>query len=92
MIASGENPDFRPTGSLLRPAFLLATILLSGCATTHELKVDSIAKPRAADAVSYEVRNKNPLVADDSLRFKEAAGYVKTALDRKSTRLNSSHT
>jgi len=80
MIASGENPDFRPAGSLLHPALLFTTILLSGCATTHELKIDSIAKPRAADAVSYEVRNKNPLVADDSLRFKEAAGYVKTAL------------
>ena len=59
---------------------MLSAALLAGCTTTYELKVDSIAKPRAADAISYEVRNKNPLVADDSLRFKEAAGFVKTAL------------
>ncbi len=54
-----------------------------GCATTHEVKVDSLAKPQAEQAVSYEIRNKNPLVADDSLRYKEAAAYVKTALSGK---------
>jgi hypothetical protein len=57
-----------------------ACALLSGCATTHVLKVDSLAKPKAADSISYEIKNKNPLVADDSLRYKEAANLVKTAL------------
>jgi hypothetical protein len=57
--------------------------LLAGCATGTEVKVDSLAKPDAAPAVSYEIKNKNPLVADDSLRYKEAAGFVKTALSGK---------
>lgn len=57
-----------------------AGLFLAGCATTHELKVDSLAKPKAENAISYEIKNKNPLVADDSLRYKEAANLVKTAL------------
>ena len=79
-MATGEM-DLRPARRFsVRLAIVLPALLLGGCVTTHELKVDSIAKPRAADAISYEIRNKNPLVADDSLRFKEAAGFVKTAL------------
>ena len=79
-MASGEKDSLFPCALSARLALLLSGLLLGGCATTHELKIDSIAKPRAADAISYEIRNKNPLVADDSLRFKEAAGFVKTAL------------
>lgn len=56
---------------------------LGGCATTHEVKVDSLAKPKSEEAISYEIKNRNPLVADDSLRYKEAAGMVKTALSGK---------
>ncbi|MDO8542629.1 MAG: hypothetical protein Q7S40_19490 [Opitutaceae bacterium] len=62
---------------------LLGAALLAGCATSTEVKVDSLAKPNAESALSYELHNKNPLVADDSLRYKEAAGYVKTALSGK---------
>lgn len=82
-----------PSDSSLRPsarfgfsgAFssALASLLLAGCATTHELKVDSLAKPNNESAISYEIKNRNPLVADDSLRYKEAAGFVKTALSGK---------
>lgn len=79
-MATGEKDSRFPRALFARVAPLLTALLLGGCATTHELKIDSIAKPRAADAISYEIRNKNPLVADDSLRFKEAAGFVKTAL------------
>ena len=61
----------------------MGSLLLTGCATTHEVKIDSLAKPAAEAVVSYEIKNKNPLVADDSLRYKEAAGYVKTALSGK---------
>lgn len=64
-------------------AALAACLLFSGCATTHELKVDSLAKPQTEDAVSYQIKNRNPLVADDSLRYKEAASMVKTALSGK---------
>lgn len=58
-------------------------LLLAGCVSSTEVKVDSLAKPNAENAVSYELKNKNPLVADDSLRYQEAAGYVKTALSGK---------
>ncbi|MFM7751135.1 MAG: hypothetical protein ACKPB0_12065, partial [Opitutaceae bacterium] len=79
-MVTGEKDPRSPRVLTARLGFLLPALLLGGCATTYELKVDSIAKPRAADAISYEIHNKNPLVADDSLRFKEAAGFVKTAL------------
>lgn len=61
-------------------SLLVTAALLAGCVTTHEVKVDSLAKPKAENAISYEIKNRNPLVADDSLRFKEAAGHLKTAL------------
>ena len=86
------NPDY-PSDSFSsatrRPAssrFLVCMVgglLLAGCATTHQVKVDSLAKPNAENAISYEIKNRNPLVADDSLRYKEAAGMVKTALSGK---------
>lgn len=60
--------------------FLLATLLLAGCVTSTEVKVDSLAKPNAASAVSYQIRNKNPALEEDSLRYREAAGLVRTAL------------
>lgn len=62
---------------------LLAVFWLGGCATTHEVKVDSLAKPKAEESISYQIKNRNPLVADDSLRYKEAASMVKTALSGK---------
>lgn len=74
-------------GTLIAPfAALLslsAALWLSGCATGTVVKVDSLAKPNAENAISYEIRNRNPMVADDSLRYKEAAGFVKTALSGK---------
>ncbi|MEO6246594.1 MAG: hypothetical protein ABIQ12_14290 [Opitutaceae bacterium] len=72
-----------PVGQRSVFAVLVSSLLLAGCATTHELKVDSLAKAGAEPAISYEIKNKNPLVADDSLRYKEAADYVKTALSGK---------
>ena len=64
-------------------SFALAGLVLAGCASSTQVKVDSLAKPNAEPAVSYEIKNRNPLVADDSLRYKEAAGFVKTALSGK---------
>ena len=83
-----DHPSDSPAPSgILRltgiAASLALGLLFSGCATTHEVKVDSLAKPQAEKAISYEIKNKNPLVADDSLRYKEAAAYVKTALSGK---------
>jgi hypothetical protein len=77
-VAAGRRAPF---GSLVLLA--AAALWFGGCATSYEVKVDSLAKPNAEQVVSYEIRNKNPLVADDSLRYKEASGYVKTALSGK---------
>lgn len=57
-----------------------ASVFVAGCGTTYTVKVDSLAKPNAQEAVSYEIQNKNPMVSEDSLRYKEAKDYVKTAL------------
>jgi hypothetical protein len=79
------NADYPSDSCFFRrlASLLAVSALLAGCATTHEVKIDSLAKPKAEAAISYEIKNKNPLVADDSLRYKEAAGYVKTALSGK---------
>lgn len=60
-----------------------AALFSSGCANTYQVKVDSLAKPKAEESISYKIINKNPAVAEDSLRYKEAAGYVRTALSGK---------
>lgn len=80
-----DSSFFSPSRFALgRAALLLAAgLFLVGCTTTHTVKVDSLAKPKAEESVSYEIKNRNPLVADDSLRFKEAASLVKTALSGK---------
>ncbi len=80
-----SDSTFSHPGCLLlaRAALLLGGLLVAGCATTHTVKVDALAKPKAEEAISYEIKNRNPLVADDSLRYKEAAGLVKTALSGK---------
>ncbi|MEO5957735.1 MAG: hypothetical protein ABIR80_01315 [Opitutaceae bacterium] len=59
---------------------LTVTMIAGGCGT--QVTVDSLARP-GANAVSYELRNANPLLEEDSLRYKELAGYVKTALSGK---------
>lgn len=66
---------------------LLSTLALvmGGCTTTYQVQVDAIsqATPAAAAAQSYEIKSTNPRVDEDSLRYKEVAGYVKTALSGK---------
>jgi hypothetical protein len=81
MNAAAQTPALsRPGPAPFACLALVCSLFAAGCATTHELKVDGIAKPKAENAISYEIRNKNPLVADDSLRYKEAANLVKTGL------------
>lgn len=60
-----------------------AVLLVAGCANSTTVKIDSLAKPKAEESISYKILNKNPAVDDDSLRYKEAAGYVRTALSGK---------
>lgn len=58
-----------------------ASLAWSGCATTYAVKVDAITQPKVKEAAaSYRIRNKNPGMEEDNLRYKEAANYVKTAL------------
>jgi hypothetical protein len=55
--------------------------------STYQVKVDAITKREAAtaaaEAQSFKIRSKNPAVGDESLRYKEAADFVKTALSGK---------
>ena len=77
----------------LLPHFVLtATSLLcwAGCSTsTYEVKVDAISKPAtpvaaaASEPQSYKLKSKNPAQGEESLRYREAAEYVKTALSGK---------
>jgi hypothetical protein len=80
-----DSRSIRKRRTALHRSFALVTasLFLAGCVTSHEVKVDSLAKPKAEDSISYEIKNKNPLVTDDSLRYKEAANLVKTALSGK---------
>ncbi len=77
----------------LQPLLALVVASLgSGCSTSYEVKVDSINKADkqpelvaapAKEPQSYVIENKNPAIDPDSLRYKEAAQYVKTALSGK---------
>ncbi|HWA09809.1 MAG TPA: hypothetical protein VG838_10195 [Opitutaceae bacterium] len=71
--------------------FLVSAVLLGGCATIYDVKVDAISRPADAAAAakakepvketaSYRLKNKNPSTDEDNLRYKEATNYVKTAL------------
>jgi hypothetical protein len=69
-------------------AILGAAVFSGGCNhNTYEVKVDSMAKRdsvgKVSDAQSYSIRSKNPAMGDESLRYREAADYVKTALSGK---------
>jgi hypothetical protein len=61
-------------------------LLAAGCGTsTYRVKVDSISKPpaEAAEAQSYTLKSKDPRLGPESLRYREAAGFVRTALSGK---------
>lgn len=59
--------------------------LFAGCTTTYVVQVDAISQANSvvSNAKSYEIRSSNPQVDEDSLRYKEVANYVKTALSGK---------
>ncbi len=65
-------------------------LLLAGCdsSKTYTVQVDAIAQPAetgqpAASAQSYHIRSQNPQLDESSLRYKEVADYVRTALSGK---------
>jgi hypothetical protein len=57
--------------------------LFAGCQSGIRVKVDSLAKPEAENAIAYQIKTSNPDLDPDSLRFKEAEKFVKTALSGK---------
>jgi hypothetical protein len=64
------------------------SVLFAGCSTsTYIVQVDAVAKPTLtpgeAQPQSYQIRTTNPKMDEGSLRYKEVAGYVKTALSGK---------
>ncbi len=81
----------RPPRSLALPVMLLAgALLLAACSgtKTYTVQVDAIATPvevgmPAASAQSYHIRTRNPQLDESSLRYKEVADYVRTALSGK---------
>lgn len=68
-------------------AAIVGVMLVSGgCSTapSYEVKVDAIAKPAvASNPQSYKLKSKDPRLGEESLRYNEAAEYVKTALSGK---------
>ena len=67
----------------------LCSLLLAGCISsqTYTVQVDSIAatgdNQPAPSGQSYHIRTRNPRLNEDSLRYKEVADYVRTALSGK---------
>ncbi|MFZ5496453.1 MAG: hypothetical protein ACOZE5_14105 [Verrucomicrobiota bacterium] len=71
-------------------ASLLLGLVLTGCITSHTytVQVDAIAAPAetgpsARPAQSYHILTRNPQLDEKSLRYKEVADYVRTALSGK---------
>jgi hypothetical protein len=66
------------------PLFALPA-LFAGCTTTYVVQVDAISQSteRAQEAQSYAIQTSNPQHDEESLRHKEVANYVKTALSGK---------
>ena len=75
--------------SLKANLFIAFSALLGGCTTsTYIVQVDAIAQSAepvlaAQPPQSYEIRTTNPKMDEGSLRYKEVAGFVKTALSGK---------
>ena len=71
-------PSCRVAAAVL--GVLLASIA-GGCAS-YEIKVDAIKRPGRTDEnlISFNIQNRNPAIEGDSLRHKELAGHIRTAL------------
>lgn len=76
------NTHLNSAASVMAVAFLS---LSAGCATRYEVRVSSICRPIPAtqNIASYDVRAKTQVAAEDSLRYKEAAEHIKTALSSR---------
>lgn len=87
--------DTREHSRMLRWAIVGAAggLWLGGCVSSNrvsssevkatEVRVGSLARPKAEDAISYQIRNANPYVDTASLQYKEVVSSVITALSVK---------
>jgi len=64
-------------------AAVVSTLLFVGCATRHDVRVDSVSKPVAKEITSYRLKTNLPPEEADSLRIQEATQLIKTALSGK---------
>ncbi|OHE88906.1 MAG: hypothetical protein A3G75_02785 [Verrucomicrobia bacterium RIFCSPLOWO2_12_FULL_64_8] len=81
---SASVRPLRPGRRIAAPAALAALLAgLAGCSTSYEMKVDALTKPTAREALSYRVKTAGPEIQEDTLRYKEAAAIVRTALSGK---------
>lgn len=66
---------------------LAMSAILAGCGTaTHDVRIDAQTAPIPAGAAppkSYWIRTRGAPDGEESLRYKEAVGYIKTALSGK---------
>lgn len=67
------------------PAFVIGAVALlaGGCASTYEVKVDSISQPQAKEVSSYRIKARDTSEDASSLRYQEATNFIKTALSGK---------
>lgn len=64
--------------------FATVGLFLGGCAApAYDVKVDAITKPAPVNAQSFKLKSKDPRLGEESLRYREAAEFVKTALSGK---------
>ena len=74
----------RRTLTLLRTTGATLTALwIVGCATSHKVKVDALSQPEAEKSIAYLIKTSNPDLDPESLRYREAERFVKTALSGK---------
>jgi hypothetical protein len=89
-MATSRTTSIRPRPPApARVALGALLVLLAGCkTTTYTLQVDAISQAgevaqAAREPKSFKVVSHNPRIAEDSLRYHEVSGYVKTALSGK---------
>ncbi|MEO7414595.1 MAG: hypothetical protein ABIZ81_14695, partial [Opitutaceae bacterium] len=58
-------------------------VALTSCNSGYRVKVDAVSRPQAEPAIAYRIKTSNPDLDPDSLRYKEAERFVKTALSGK---------
>ena len=64
-------------------ALLASFLFLSGCATSFDIKVDSLATPEAISKTRYVVAPASQNVNVNDLQFIEFSGYVERALTKR---------